>query len=164
MLIRSLISAAALFAAMALSNAAEPPSVKEGFWSVHSESADNSGTKKTVVDYKLCRNHAYDQYARAASINMKGCALVGETSSKRKYSRQMRCMVGTTVVESQESATFHRATAFHWETHTTYSPAMSGISETTLILNEKYIGACPAPVQPGDRMSEAGEVVHLWKP
>jgi hypothetical protein len=32
-----------------------------------------------------------------------------------------------------------------------------------MIQDQKYIGSCPADMQPGDRKSEDGTILHLWK-
>jgi hypothetical protein len=50
------------------------------------------------------------------------------------------------------------------ESHTTYKPPMRGIEETTMIMDQKYVGACPADMQPGERMDKDGKVIHLGKP
>jgi hypothetical protein len=53
--------------------------------------------------------------------------------------------------------------ASHSETHTTYTPALAGTAESTMIMDQKYVGGCPAGIQPGDRIAANGTVNHLWK-
>jgi hypothetical protein len=70
-------------------------------------------------------------------------------------------MVGSTVIDSKGTATFQGDSAAHSETHATYSPAMAGLSETTMIMDQKYVGACPAGAVAGDRIAADGRITHL---
>ena len=72
-------------------------------------------------------------------------------------------MTAGTVVESKGTTTFQGDTATHSETHATYTPPMGGISGMTMIMDQKYVGSCPAGLQPGDRTNADGSVIHLWK-
>jgi hypothetical protein len=71
--------------------------------------------------------------------------------------------VGATVIETKGTATFSGDTSTHSESHATYTPAMAGISEMTMIQDQKYVGSCPAGAQPGDRINADGTVIHLGK-
>lgn len=143
--------------------ATNPPDVKEGLWSVHTQSSDNPGSKKSEGTYTLCRDHAYDLSVRARAKTVKGCTTVSESFEAGKYSTEIRCVTAGTTIESKGTTTFQSDTAFHSETHATYSPAFYGVSETTMIIDQKYVGGCPAGVQPGDRTNSDGTVMHLRK-
>ncbi len=43
------------------------------------------------------------------------------------------------------------------------TPPMMGISETTMIQDQKFVGACPANLAPGDMKMGNGMVMHFWK-
>jgi hypothetical protein len=146
-----------------IATAMDLPSVKEGLWSVHTQSTDNPGNKTTEGSYTLCRNHAFDQSVQARAKSMKGCTMVNESLQTGKYSSEMKCLVAGTVIESKGTTTFQNDSSFHSETHATYTPAMQGLSETTMIMDQKYLGSCPAGVQPGDRTNADGTVLHLGK-
>jgi hypothetical protein len=161
MMKKILLSAAALL--LPIANAANPPDVKEGLWSVHTQSIDNPGSKKSEGTYTLWRNHAYDQHAQSLAENMKGCTKVHESIQGGTYSTETHCVVAGTVIDSKGTTAFQGDTAFHSESHATYTPAMAGVSETTMIIDQKYVGSCPAGVQPGDRMNADGKVIHLWR-
>ena len=94
---------------------------------------------------------------------MKGCTVSSENIEGNKYSMEMHCTVGATVINSKGATTFDGDTSSHSETHATYAPAMAGISEMTMIQDQKYMGSCPAGVQPGDRTNADGTVIHLGK-
>lgn len=160
---KSILAAAALSVlAIGTANAVDPPEVKEGLWSIHRQTIDNPGNKKTESTSSICRNHAYDQHVQSLAKNMKGCTAVSQTFQSGKYSSTMHCVAGGTVIESQGTTFFQSDTSTHSETHATYSPAMAGVSETTMIMDQKYIGSCPAGIQPGD-LTTQGRTTHLWR-
>jgi hypothetical protein len=39
---------------------------------------------------------------------------------------------------------------------------MGGASEITM-MDQKYVGRCPAGAQPGDLTTADGKTIHLWK-
>jgi hypothetical protein len=160
---KTFISAAVIsWLAIGIANAVDPPQVKEGLWSIQRHTVDNPGNKKTDSTSTLCRNHAYDQHAQSLAKDLKGC-LVTESFQGGKYSSKSHCVIGGTVLQSVGTVTYQGDTAAHSESHATYTPAMGGINETTMIVDQKYLGNCPAGVQPGDLTNADGTVAHLWK-
>jgi hypothetical protein len=160
---KKMLASAAAALVLPIANAADAPDVKEGLWSIHTQTIDNPGNKKTEGTYTLCRNHAYDLSVRAKTKSVKGCTTVSESSQGGKYSSTTHCAVGSTVIDSKGTTTFMGDTATHTESHSTYTPAMAGVSETTLIQDQKYVGSCPAGALPGDRTDANGKVTHLGK-
>lgn len=146
-----------------MASAADAPDVKEGLWSIHRQVIDNPGNKKTESTQKICRNHAYDQHVREEAKKVKGCATVSESDQGGKHLTETHCVTGGTSIDTKGSASFQGDTAAHNESHTTYTPAMYGVSETTMIMDQKYEGTCPAGMQPGDLTNADGRVTHLWK-
>ncbi|MGA3213049.1 MAG: DUF3617 family protein [Terriglobales bacterium] len=141
--------------------AVDYPEVKEGLWSVHTQSIDNPGNKKSEGTYTICRDHAFDKSVQANMKEMKGCTKVSENLSGGKYTLELRCVVSGTTIVTKGASTFQGDTAFHSENHATYTPPMYGMSETTMIMDEKYVGGCPAGTKPGDRTNSDGKVMHL---
>lgn len=158
-----------VFAVMMLSlsigiaKAVNPPQQKEGLWSIHKQSIDNPENKKSESTSTICRSHAYDDYVHSMAKNRKGCTTVGEGFDGGKYSVDLRCVEAGTVVQSKGTTTYQGDTSTHSETHATYTPALAGISEMTMIMDQKYVGSCPAGMQPGDLKDANGNVTHLWK-
>jgi hypothetical protein len=140
-----------------------PPDLKEGLWSVHSQSIDNPGNKKTEGTYMLCRSHAFDQSTLARAKSVKGCTTVSETLQAGKYVAEMHCVTAGSVIDSKGTTTFQSDTSTHSESHATYAPALYGVSETTMIMDQKYVGSCPAGAQPGDRIDANGHITHLGR-
>jgi hypothetical protein len=156
-------SAASLVLLVGIAIAADPPEVKEGLWSIHRQTTNNPGNKTTDSTSTICRNHAYDQHVQSLAKNMKGCTTVSESLQSGRYSIQTHCLIGTTVVDSKGTTTYEADTSAHSESHTTFTPPMAGMSDTIMVMDQKYEGSCPAGAQPGDMTSADGRVTHLWK-
>ena len=155
------VMAAGLF--LALAQPVSPPPVKEGLWSVHMISVDNPGNRKTDFTSKLCRSHAYDEYAQSLAKNRPGCKMLHENLSGGVYSAESECNVAGTVIRTSAKTTLQGDTAFHSESHATYTPAFHGTTESTIVIEQAYLGSCPAGVQPGDRIAQDGTVTHTWR-
>jgi hypothetical protein len=142
--------------------AADPPSMKEGLWSIHMVSVDQPGNTKTDTTDKLCRSHAYDERVRAIAAQQSAkssCKTISETTVGGTTTTENQCTVGKSVLKTKGVANINGDSA-HSETHTTYTPPMYGATETTMVIDQKYLGACPAGVEPGDRIGADGQVRH----
>jgi hypothetical protein len=153
-----ILCSALLFAAEG-AYAADPPAMKEGLWSIHTVSTDQPGNKKTEGTRSICRNHAYDERVRAMAAQKSAttCKTISENSSSGTITTETQCSVGGSVLRTKGIVTFSGDTA-HSETHSTYTPAMYGVSETTMVMDQKYVGACPAGMEPGDMMDANGKI------
>jgi hypothetical protein len=67
------------------------------------------------------------------------------------------------VNETKGTSSFQGDTSTHSEARTTYAPAFGGVTDSTMTIDQKYLGSCPAGVQPGDLTAADGKVNHLWK-
>jgi hypothetical protein len=94
---------------------------------------------------------------------MKGCKVASENLTGGTYTVETECNVQGSAIKSKGTTTYQGDTAFHLETHAAYTPALMGVGETTVIVDQKYLGACPAGIEPGDRIAEDGTVTHTWK-
>jgi hypothetical protein len=144
--------------------AADPPSLKEGLWSIHTVSTNQPGDKKTEGTRSICRNHEYDERVRAqAKAQAMTCKIHADNDSGSKYESESECVVRATTIHTKGITTASGANATHTESSTTYTPAFYGISATTMIMDQKYVGACPAGMAPGDMMEADGKVIHRGK-
>ncbi len=151
--------------------AVDLPELREGLWAVHTQTigtqiiGGSGNNEKSEATFTLCRSHAYDQGVRASARGMKGCATVSENLMPGKYSSETRCTVPNTnsVVESKGITTFQSDTSTHTESHATYNPPVAGIGERTTIMDQKYVGTCPAGMQPGDRTNPDGSIARISK-
>jgi hypothetical protein len=160
---KMLVFAAAAFV-LPIANASEPPELKEGLWSIRIQSVNNPGNKREDSTSMLCRNHAYDKSAIDLAKNIKkNCSKYDESFQGGKYTTDMHCTVAGSIIDTKGTATYLGDTSAHAENHTTYSPALGGVTESTMIMDQKYIGNCPAGARPGDRINADGSVLHTGK-
>jgi Protein of unknown function (DUF3617) len=158
------VMAAAFLLPIGIASAAGPPEQKEGLWSIHRQSIGNPGNQKTEPSSTICCSHAYDAYTLSLVKNKKvGCTTLKEDWQGSTYSAESRCIVAGTAVDSKGTVSYTGDTSAHSETHATYTRALGGVSETTMIMDQKYVGSCPAGTRPGDLTNADGRVTHLWK-
>jgi hypothetical protein len=156
-------TAVALLLPIGVANAADPPEMKEGLWSIHMQTIDNPGNKKSESTSTICRNHAYDKHVQSLAKSQKSCTTVKEGFQGGKYFSELHCVVAGTTIDTKGTATYQGDTAARSENHSTYAPAFGGVTESTMIMDQKYVGSCPAGAQPGDKTSADGHVIHLGK-
>ena len=102
-----------------------------------------------MASVTICRSHAYDQYVKDLAAKLPGCNKPNENVSGHTHTTALRCTVANTVIDTRETATFQGDTAVHSETHATYTPPLYGVSESTMIMDQKYLGSCPADIATG---------------
>ncbi len=140
------------------------PSMKEGLWSIHTVTISSPGDKKTEGNRSICRSHIYDEAAqRKAKAAEASCKVSVLNGSGSKYTSESECTVGGTTVRTKRTSTFTGDSAARSEETATYSPAMEGSTSSTMIMEQKYMGACPAGMEPGDTMNVDGKVIHRVK-
>jgi hypothetical protein len=158
-----LIAVAAVVWVAGLAGGIDLPPMKEGLWSIHTQSIDNPGNVKREFSQKICRNHAYDDAARAKAKNMPGCKVLNENLSGQTYTIEMECTISGSVLHSKGVTTRTGEESFRSENHATYTPALHGVSESTMIMEQKYEGSCPAGTEPGDIIRADGTILHTGK-
>jgi len=121
------------------------------------------GDRRSEGTRSLCRDHAYDVRirAQAETKQKQNCKPSVRKSSGNGFTEETECTIQGSTVTSKVVTTFTGDTAVHSETHGTYSPALYGTAETTVIMDQKYIGACPAGMEPGDFMTSDGKITHV---
>jgi hypothetical protein len=146
--------------------AADPPAFKEGLWSIHSTSINNPGNKKVEGTRSICRTHEYDVRIRqeAEKKQKQTCKTFTEIPAGNTLTAESECNIQGSVAKSKTVTTFSGDSSIHSETHATYTPAMFGTAEFTMIQDQKYVGACPAGMEPGDFMDASGKITHVKRP
>jgi hypothetical protein len=156
--------AAVLLLSYGTVGAADEPSMKEGLWSIHDVDTTNPGNKVSSSSRSVCRSHAWDQEVQAESKKvMKSCTVLSDTTAGNKHVLEAKCQIGTSTITTKAIITYQNENSVHSETHATYSPALGGVSDTTMIQEQKYQGSCPAGTSPGDMILSDGTVRHLWQ-
>ena len=147
---RRIFAALALLFLVVVASAVDFPERKEGLWERHNQTTVNPGNKKTEIIAKICRDHAYDKSVTVTKPRDPSCTYNLESLGGGRYSSETRCNLGATVVQTKQSFLYQGDSSFHSETHMTYTPAFNGRTDQTVMLDEKYIGSCPAGKKPGD--------------
>ena len=154
----------ALLVFAGFSFAADEPPMKEGLWSVHTETTSQPGDKKVVGNRSLCRSHAYDDDVRArAKALAANCKTIVDKYEGGKYESETECVMAGTTAHGKTTVTRTGEDAARTETQTTYSPALGGMTATIIVMDQKYVGACPAGVDPGDSIAADGTVMKARK-
>lgn len=144
--------------------AADAPSMKEGLWSIHTVDTTNPGNKVTESNSTICRSHAYDEHVQAESKTVrKNCTTVSDSTQGNKHLTELKCQIAGTTIDTRGTVTILDESNVRSETHATYTPAMGGVTDTTMIQEQKYQGSCPAGQAPGDLTTSSGAVNHLWR-
>ncbi len=137
-----------------------PPTLKAGLWDVRLQSVENPGDRHSEFNYQLCRDRAYDAAADARLKNVKGCTTVVKNLGGGSYSSASSCTVAGTTIVSTATSVFKSDGSTHSDSHATYTPAFNGKTEETMTQDQRYVGKCPADMQPGDTVAADGLVVH----
>jgi hypothetical protein len=139
------------------------PYVKDGLYSWHSQTISQPGNKKQEGSFSVCLSRAHSEQVRAKSKQQmqKTCPVNNEHVSGNTVTTETECKVMNSVIKTTGKTIISGDTTAHAESHTIYSPPLEGQSEETMTIDEKYLGPCPAGMQPGDRMLKDGSMQHL---
>jgi hypothetical protein len=139
-------------------HAAELPLTQEGLWDVRVRTTIAPMKKLTVKTYRLCRDQASERAANELYQNVRGCTVATSATGAGKFSVVTRCATPASVILTRAALTYRGATARHAESKTTYTPPIEGKTQATSLEDQKYVGACPADMKPGDRLGADGKV------
>lgn len=154
------ISIAALVCIAAL-YAADSPILKEGLWSIHTETTSQPGNRKMVGNRSVCRTQAFDAEIEARlKARQKACKVLQDSRTGSEYTSETECVMAGSTVHLKSNSKLSGDTAMHSEEKVTYTPALTGMAESETVTDQKYVGACPAGMQPGDMMTADGQIRH----
>ena len=152
--------AVAGLAAAAGAGAAELPATQEGLWEVRVQTTTKPVKSHHTTWYKVCRDHAFDQAANDLWSRVQGCTASTEALGPGKYTLVSRCASRGTVIAARGTLRYDGTTARHIQNQVTYTPPISGKTGVATLTDEKYLGACPAELKPGDRIGADGEITR----
>ena len=134
------------------------PPMKEGLWKIHNITADK-GKPPDDTTLTLCRDHVYDNGARAAAKKMLDkCTSISDTKLLGKRTITMSCTIGGSKIVTKSTLVAASDTHYRSESTTTYDPPFYGQTQTSMVQEQTYMGACPAGMSPGDRMTADGKI------
>ena len=153
------ILAAAVFAAHAA--AQDMPKMKPGLWETTTSTAAPKGGQAQSSKSSMCINEAVQKEMMDFSKGMGAqCSKNTTRRDGNKYIGEAECTFGGSAMKSQSVATFSGDTSYRVESRSTFSPPMSGMSESNTTQEAKYAGACPANMKPGD-MNMGGRMMNI---
>jgi hypothetical protein len=154
-----------LLASIAIARAEEPPQLpplKEGLWEAHTQQIINKNKTESML--RLCRTHEYDNSIKAsmkqAGENMRKSKQCTETVTRKSANRflsEMHCDADGSV--TKVTMTFQGDTSYRMEMH-----VKNGKSDAATIINDRYVGPCPADMKPGDAVTGDGRRMNLATP
>jgi hypothetical protein len=158
------ISTAAVFLFLlgfaAAADLPDQPPMKEGLWKIHMVTT-SAGQPPTDSTFSLCRNHAYDDSVHAImQKSMAKCTTVSSVKLLGKLTMTVSCKVGGSTLTTRSVVSSSGENSYHSESQTTYDPPLYGQSQSTMVQDQTFAGACPAGMNPGDRMLANGQIQH----
>lgn len=150
-----------LFAALALivftgvslsGSAQELPRRKSGLWEITMEnSAAPKGRPARVMTQ--CVDAAKDDIARQMGQQMEKdnkCSKSRITQLPGRISFESACDFGESKMTAQTMITGDFNSSYKMEIKSKYSPPMMGMSESTTVMDAKFVGACKPGMRAGD--------------
>lgn len=138
----------------------DAPPMKEGLWKIHSTTT-SPGQPPQDSTVSLCRDHAYDQSVRAmAQKTMASCTTISDVKLLGKRTMTVSCKISGSTITTKSVMTSTGDNEYRTESESTYSPALYGQTESNMVQEQTYAGACPAGMAPGDRKLANGQIQH----
>ena len=153
------IAAVGLFTAVAY--AQEMPKMKPGLWETATSTGGQKGAPAHTSKGSMCVTEAVQKEMMSFSQSM-GAQCTKNTTRRdgNKYIGEAECNFGGSVMKTQSVSTFSGDTSYRVESRATFTPPMSGMSESNSTQEAKYVGACPASMKPGD-MNMGGRTMNI---
>jgi hypothetical protein len=135
----------------------KPPATKEGLWETHSVYS-RGGKTTTDQTVKMCQSNATTKSAQdegAALRKRNDCTSRVTHPSANTYQEETTCAKGSNPgATTRVIYTNQGDTSSHTEMH-----IISGQDDTLVIMDAKYVGACPTSMKPGDLMMQDGKII-----
>ena len=64
-------------------------------------------------------------------------------------------------MKSRSVMKFTGNTSYRTEADASYEPPLMGMTKSHTVIEAKYVGACPAGMQPGDLKTSTGQIVNI---
>ena len=145
---------------MASADELQLPVMKDGLWQSHTQMVIKN--KKFDSAMKHCRSNELDKSMKAGGESIRKrnkCKDIVTQQSPGNYSWEGRCEAGSLAGSVTKTTMIYKGdTSYHMEQH------MTGTSESVTIIDESYLGSCPADMKPGDVVMANGTKTNLGAP
>jgi Protein of unknown function (DUF3617) len=126
--------------------ALEVPSPKPGLWEQHVQLSsdgrrgDRSSTARTCMQASVMA----ESRQLNADYNRKNCTRDETRQAGGEWTVDRVCKVGSSTMTGHEVTRFSGEDAYHTESTVAYDPPFSGQTRKHMIVDAKWVGACPA--------------------
>jgi hypothetical protein len=154
------LGAAALLAASATAQTADFPPRKPGLWQVDMAM---QGGQMPAQQMKMCIDASTDAEMHKLGMNASQgmCEQPSINRSGSTVTVDATCKMAETKATTHAVTKFSGDTAYHTDVTTKFDPPMMGRSESAMTQDAKWVGACPADMQPGDLLMGNGMKVNI---
>lgn len=127
--------------------AAEVPQPKPGLWEQHVQlSSDGKGGDRSATARTCMQASAMAESRQVnADYNRKNCSRNDTREEGGQWTVDLVCKVGASTMSGHDVIRFNGENAYHTESTVAYDPPYSGQSRKHMIVDAKWVGACPAP-------------------
>jgi hypothetical protein len=157
-MVRTLLTALALLAASA--HAVDFPTMKAGLWESR---LVREGAPTKAAATQICMNAAVQKEMLDMTMgNMKSMCTKNDIrrDGNRMYGTA-ECKFGESAMKSNSVTTFAGDSAYRTEVKATFDPPFMGKATSNTVIEGKWMGACPAGMQPGDVTMPDGRKMNM---
>jgi hypothetical protein len=147
-------------AACGAARAADLPPRKPGLWQVD---MTMPGGPMPPQQMKMCIDKDTDADMQKLGMNAsKGtCSTPQIVHNGDTVTIDSSCKMGTTQASTHAVSRFTGDTAYHTDITTKFDPPMGGLSQQVMAQDAKWVGPCPADMQPGDVLMGNGMKMNM---
>ena len=134
------------------------PPVKAGLWEIRSGSGgDSSGAVQQCIDEPTFREMLQVGQRMMGSA----CSPLIVRRTGDRYTADIRCLLGSSTMESSSDLTGDFQTSYRSVTRTSITPPLLGQAGSTEVSSGRFVGPCSPGMRPGDAIMPDGRRVNV---
>jgi hypothetical protein len=155
-----ILAAAASVALMAQTD--QMPKRKPGLWEM-TMATNDPGAPASPPPMKMCVDAATDaeMYKFSMGQAKQNCSKSDIKSDGTTVVMDGDCTYGASRMTTHATMKFAGDTAYHTDIRRHFDPPLYGRSDTSMTQDGKWVGACPAGMQPGDMIAPNGQKTNM---
>jgi hypothetical protein len=136
------------------------PTMKPGLWE---SKVAREGTTAPQPIARMCLDAAVQKemmgFGMGAMKSM--CSKNDLRREGNKLYGNNECKIGESTMRSTSVTTFNGDSSYHTEVKATYDPPMMGKAGVDTVVDAKWVGPCPAGMQPGEMIMPNGQKMNV---